>query len=69
MRSQKESAPTVESQRTNGIQPPRIIARFCESWGITPRTLLLDVAAAPLVLAGLYVLLLSMVAIDGVMRP
>lgn len=65
MSRQKECAPTVESQGANGMQPPRMITRFCDSWGITPRTLLLDLAATPFVLAALYVMLLGICAIDG----
>lgn len=68
MRSQKECAPTVQSQGANGTKPPRIIARFCESWGITPRTLFVDIALAPLIIAGLYALLMGMFAIDAVMH-
>lgn len=69
MSKAKENAPTVQSQRVNGHQPPRIIARICESWGATPRTLLADASAALLAIAALYVLVLGMCAIDGVMHP
>ena len=68
MRSQKECAPTVESQGANGMQPPRIIARFCDSWGITPRMLLADVVLAAVAVAVLSAALLVTCALVGAVR-